>query len=422
MLSPTIVYLNSSTASHGGRKGVVRKDGRNWRDDTGVFYPYGGTLFWALHGWKFEQDRYKKNAEYLTRWCDYVRILCEVGWAGNDIRPDWPDYQQVLGEVIDYHHSLGMRTELTVIGGGTGVDPLQIAQLVAQVALSRPEKIMDIEMANEAFQNLPDFNMLVNMAKVFKSAGVQNLLALSSAEGGLLSWNEVLAGKMVPPGVADIMTYHPERANEDDGWRNVRQSWDVHDMPYPVAFNEPVGPRSSVAECTDPMQLAMFRATGIICGAGAFVLHNGAGVAGQIDPAHNRPANLWEVPGIDNIMQVVRNVDAALPDGAGSGQHWNTGWQGCPFVADAFWTDGADHGVNRAYVAEIPGGFLCPIDGIKDYVIFSTPQACRVDLWDVIENKVINTVTFTANGSFRIESHSRDHAGYGAFIARGTYL
>jgi hypothetical protein len=282
--------------------------------------------------------------------------------------------------------------------------------------------VIYIEMANEAFQNLPNFNVLCEMAKVFKRAGIQNLLALSSAEGGLLSWADVMAGRMVPAGVADIMTIHPARDPGDDGWRNVRQAWDVKDMPYLVAFNEPVGPRSSVAECTDPLQLAMFRMTGIVCGGGEFVLHNGAGVAGIVDPAHNRPANLWEVPGIDAIMRAVRSVDAALPLRASDGQKWNTGWPGCPFVADAFWPDGADHGVNRAYVVEIPGGFLCPIDGIKDHATFFTPRSCTLDLWDVIENRVVQTLVCPAGGNTTITPRSLDHAGYGAYLARGTFL
>ena len=49
-----------------------------------------------------------------------------------------------------------------------------------------------------------------------------------------------------------------------------------------------------VAEEVDPMRLAMLRAVGLINGVGAFVLHNGSGVAGKVDPGHNRPANLWE--------------------------------------------------------------------------------------------------------------------------------
>src|SRR5439155_12200302 len=155
-----------------------------------------------------------------------------------------------------------------------------------------------------------------------------NLIALSSGEGlssyapNSTDWRADFVNVYMPSGAATLATIHMDRTYGDGGWRECRQPWDWKDFPFPVSHNEPIGPRSSVAEETDPMRLAMLRAVGLINGVEAFVLHNGAGVGGRVDPAHNRPANLWEVPNIDAIMDAVRGVDALMPARAGDGQHW----------------------------------------------------------------------------------------------------
>src|SRR5439155_3322615 len=75
------------------RHGIVRADHRTIVDDDGAFYPLGATMMWSLWGWKNDRDRLKQNLDFLKRhhW-DYVRILGEVDWAGEEIDPNWPDY------------------------------------------------------------------------------------------------------------------------------------------------------------------------------------------------------------------------------------------------------------------------------------------------------------------------------------------
>jgi hypothetical protein len=121
-------------------------------------------------------------------------------------------------------------------------------------------------------------------------------------------------------------------------------------------------------------------------------------------------------------MQAVRNVDAGLPANAGDGQHFNNGWAGNPFVADAIWPDGADHGINRCYIALTPSGFVQSIAGIKDHVVFRASNNTEVNLFDVIEGRVVQTLSVPAGGSVTITPHSRDHAGYGAYIATAIFV
>lgn len=406
------------------RTGVVRGDGRNFVDDGGPFYPLGGTLFWAVWGWKNDRERVKANLDFLAHHkFDYVRILGEVDWPTKPIDPNWSDYQQVLGELIDFaYDQCGLRTELTLVGGKG--DPMAIAQKVAAVVnAGRQHKILNLEIANESYQR-PLTLQQMRAAGQYLLQNTQNLVALSSAEGlgayvpNTTDWKADTVTTYMQPGTANLLTIHMDRTYGDDGWRTSRQPWDWKDLPFPISHNEPIGPRSSVAEETDAMHLTMIRAVGLINGVGAFVLHNGAGVFGAVDPARNRPANLWEVPGINDIMRMLRGLDRWVPKRAGDGTHWNNAWAGNPWVVDAFWGDGANHGVNRNYTVATPTGWISTEAGVKDYAVFTAGRNSRVEVFDLVKGRV-KDVTLNAGQTLTLTPETKDGRGYGAFIVVG---
>lgn len=297
-----------------------------------------------------------------------------------------------------------------------------LCQNMAAILASRPDTVLDIEMVNEWYQNgvNGDFGLLQFMGQVCRRAGIPHVLALSSGEQGM-PFEQVLAGAMVIAG-ANLQTIHMDRGLGDEGWRAVRQPWDWRDCTFPVSHNEPIGPRSSVAEMTDPLQLAMLRATGILCGVTSFVLHNGAGVAGQIDPTHNRPANLWEVPGIDAIMEAVRAVDTFMPPDIWTGRHWNNQWEGNPFYCTEIWPD-TPRGVNRSYLVETPTGFYVCANGIKDVATYinAAGRTVEVELFDPVVGSVVRSEAVAPGGVITIWPESRDASGNGAYIIKGTY-
>jgi YD repeat-containing protein len=359
------------------RRGIVGLAGRSFRDEGGTFYPLGGTLFWAARGWKFERDRVQQNIAFLAKHgYDYFRMLGEVGWKNNDIDPRWPDYRQVMGELVDWAwDAQGLRVEVTLLGGGTGVDPMQVVDAWIDIAHGREQKILSFEAANESFQNGPDADTIHRMCARLRQA-LPNVVAPSSPAG--FSPDEV---KALMGGVCNLATAHLDRAFGDEGWRAVRQAWDFKDVACAVSHNEPIGPASSVKSCDDPLVLTLLRATGILCGGGAFVLHNGAGVSGQPDPVRGRTANLWEMPNIDRIMEAVRGIDAILPPGVENWTRTNDGWASPKIPLRAAVWD-ASTGPVKHYAALHDDQFVQMPHGIKDRLVLEASRDCTVKAFD----------------------------------------
>jgi hypothetical protein len=171
-------------------------------------------------------------------------------------------------------------------------------------------------------------------------------------------------------------------------WRQVRQMRDcTAGSPFVMSMNEPPGPNSSLSTNDSPVQLGIMRATAHTQGCALSVLHVGDMVTGLADPSRNRHANLWEVPGLDAILQAVRRVDAFLPEGVenwqNTNQHGHTDRVGPhPLLADGIWSDGDDHGVDRAHGAVSGNAFVEVLLGVKDYVNLQAAQALAFDALD----------------------------------------
>lgn len=418
-IGPWERFQASYTGTGGvARKGLVRASGRHFVDDGGPFLPLGGTLFWALHGWKFEQARLKQNLEFLAKHgYDYARILAQVDWSGNAISEKWPDHVQLLGEVIDYAASLGVRTQITGIGGGTYDDNTVLNHVIA-AAQPRPDRVIYTEVVNEWFANWhASEDRLKAMGKKLR-AGIPNLVAVSAPK------EEVATTRnkgWVADGAASMGTMHLDRSDSaaDWKWRHVRKPWEARDPGFPSSHGEPGGPLSSVVSYMEPIHLVMSRATGILCGVDAYCLHNGAGVQGQVDPPHGRPANLWDVPGIDTIMQTVRALDRILPAHASDGVATRTGLGGHPLSADVFWPDGnKDHGVVRDYARRNGPNFWQVLLGVKGHVNLTADHAYTLTFTDPV-TQVTDTETVTAGETITIGVRSVDSRGYGAWIVTG---
>jgi hypothetical protein len=418
-----IVLERSAQPGPFRRSGLVRANGRSFVDDTGPFFPLGITFFWALYGWKFERERVRAHLQFISqRGYDYVRFLGQVDWPGEEIDPAWPDYEDQLAGLIDAaYDEYGLRVEVTLIGGGVQ-DPLGLATVVARVVDGgRAHKVLHLEAANEAFQNFTDDARCADVARYLR-LHTPNLVA-TSAYHDFDRMRRVTADAG-----ATLYTFHSDRTWGDRGWRQVRQAWDVKDFGLPTSHNEPPGPASTVATNEHPLQLAMMRALGILCGAGAYVLHVGAMVFGRLDPGRNRPANLWEVANIDAIMAAVRGVDRRLPVGIENWARANNDWRPPlpvhPLTADVFWEEGGpqSHGVNRNYAAlHVPmSEFVSMPIGVWNFVRLTPDRAMQLEIFNPLTAELVDGGTFHAGE--KVDLRGPEGGGLGAYIIRGRFI
>lgn len=429
-----------SGGSGGLRSGLVRPEGRMVRDDSGIFRPLGCSFFWAMQDFKGDRSHYGRNADWIaSKGFDYARILCEVDWTGREIDPSspaWADWKDILIGVIEDLYSRGVRTELTISGKGTKTDLRSLAMQVGDiVADGREHMVMNIEMQNEYTEGKgASLDMLSQMAVEVMNR-VPNIAALSSPGDAA-----ALKDKAYRLGMTGY-TWHTDRGGDDHKWRQVRQPYDFKDYrPFVTSNNEPPGPGSSVVTNTSPLQLAMTRFVGIMCGGAMYVLHTGTGVLGDGQPhpdVGERPANFDEIDNIDAIVDAVRGIDELIPDGVENWTVANTQWKPpqpvAPFQAHHHWAGDAPvddkgndntSGVNKAYSALGPDGrwVQAPI-GVRKHVILTASYPLReVSVYDPLTRAVVpgfSGLSFTQGETMQLPGGGQD--AMVAYIIHGRH-
>ncbi len=349
------------------RTGIVTLDGRALRDDQGRIRPLGCTWFWAMQAMKSEPYRVPIYIDYLKKNLgnNFVRILGEVDWLGWSIEANDPDWENNLGKLVDeLYERGGMRTQLTLIGGQYGdLNFMKLAKRFINVYRGREHKFIKFEVVNE--WNRLDKMTLTMMelgAKYIRQNCPNLLISLSAPEqlkegGGIKKIIE--ASKRSG---ANVVPLHPRRTGMENGWDNVSQQYDADKCDPLVAWiNEPVGPQSSVNSEMRPLFLAAARAVAIICSAPGYVFHPGQMVTGHVDPNHGRPAELWGVPNIEEMMLAVKSVEAFIPEDVENWVVKNNARDDHPLQLPmpAFWSDENYKNtgwVNKNYAAVAPGG------------------------------------------------------------------
>lgn len=415
------IPLEAPVPIPGIRKGLVRADGRCALDDTGLFHPLGITFFWGLYGWKFERDRIHEHLTWMKKYnLDYLRILGEVDWTGRSILPSWPDYENIIREFVDTaYDQYGLRSEITLVGGQYN-NHRGMEQKVKNALTGAEHKVMHYEICNE-YGRLNKMTPvdLVDVGR-YMLANTPNLVALSTPDGAFDSM--INLGK-----TANVNMYvlHTRRSTHDNYWSHVRQGYDLKEFPKITSNNEPQGPQSSVAEDSNPLRLAMARATGVVCSGAFYVLHVGQGVTGVADPAHGRPQNMWEVPNIDNIIKAVRGVDIALPQGIENWQVVNNGRSNHPLPLDprvnhpngGFWEGDGPGSVNKNYATISGNRFVEILNGVKNpaekgSTLCGTSRLnAKVVAFDVRDMST-NTYDITVGQNLNLEGRKDTMVGY----------
>ncbi len=413
-----------------GRKGHTTADGRHFQDLGGRFYPFGATLLWGLRGWKFENGRYIQNVQYAKRWCDFVRNMGEVDWPGNDFGPDWPDYQPQVDGLIKGNSANGVKTLMTCIGG-RGTDINRVLDALIPVLQANVESLHAVEAVNEYYSLGYSEKQILDACNRLQTALPGVLVFPSNPDNVSPAPADVIKRWGFPMG-----SIHSERADghPDGKWYMVRKPWDVGEPDRASENTEGPGPNSSVAVLDQPLHLACLRLFGMICGWESFILHNANGVQGTTDAVHHRTPNLWEFPGIDQIMDASKSCEQLIPSWCSEGARSRGGYDknGAyapvgpqPFQSDVFWpTNNASHGVVRDYCRTRPDGaeFVGLLGGIRDHVgITGKQKNWRVTLFDVITRQQGPEFDLNNGQSVTVpNSPSKDSEGLGAWVVRGV--
>jgi hypothetical protein len=315
------------------RTGRIRIDDHALADDQGPFLGLGASYFTALWRSKHDRPRLEADLEFLAR-CgfNYYRMLSMVGhnaaWDGLEIAPTsfttregkridaWPDYWQQLRELVDLAYDrFGLRTQITIFADAQLMPDKQeridhMHKLLTDVVLGREQKIILLEVANEAWQNgFPGDEGVRDLREFAKFLGARTDVPVAITSNH--DWPELGSTRgfdqLYADGVADIATWHFTRDRRtDDGWKPVYDPWDMADRPGfpPVSSNEPIGPGSSVNSEQEPIRLVMAACFAWTAKLPMYVFHSQAGVFGR--------ARFEDTPGIDQFRHAMRLLPADL--------------------------------------------------------------------------------------------------------------
>jgi hypothetical protein len=198
----------------------------------------------------------------------------------------WPDYWEQLAELVDLAYDrYGLRTQITIFADAQLMSDKQqrvehMRQLLAKVVRGREQKIILLEVANEAWQNgFPGEQGVADLREFTRYlAGRTDVLVATTSN------HEDDFAKLYTNSAADIATWHFSRDRKtDDGWKPVYDCWAYGDAPGfpPASSNEPIGPGSSVAAETSRIRLVMAAAFAYVAKLPMYVFHSEAGVFGK---------------------------------------------------------------------------------------------------------------------------------------------
>lgn len=327
------------------RRGTVRVDGHSLVDSGGPLLGLGVSYFSALWQCKYDRPRLESDLKFLSQQgFNYYRILSMVGWnaawEGREIAPvtftsragkqveAWPDYWRQLGELIDLTYDrYGLRTQITIFADAQLMPEKKarlehMRHLLAEVVPGREQKIILLEVANEAWQNgFPSEQGVADLREFARYLGERTKIPVAITSNHEDDFERLYAGS-----AADIATWHFSRDRRtDEGWKPVYDCWKYGDRPGlpPASSNEPIGPGSSVSGETESIRLVMAAAFAFGAKLPMYVFHSQAGVFGR--------TRFEEAPGIDRYQALLRLLPPDLPnwqrnDGKG---------QSAPFTAFA---------------------------------------------------------------------------------------
>jgi hypothetical protein len=417
------------------RTGPVRVVDHALVEDEGPFLGLGVSYFTALQRCRNDRPRLESDLRFLSeQGFNYYRMLSVVGrhreWEGLEAAPvaftnradrrveAWPDYWQQLAELVDLAFDrYGMRAQITIFADAQLMPAKQdrvehMRRLLADVVRGREQKIILLEVANEAWQNgFPGKQGVADLREFTKYLADRTAVPVATTS----NHNDDVA-KVYVNSAADIATWHFSRDRRpDDGWKPVYDCWDFNDLASlpPASSNEPIGPGASVAAETSSIRLVMAAAFAYAAKLPMYVFHSRAGVFGK--------TRFEDMPAIKEFRHLKEILPADLPN-------WqrNDGKQKeAPFTVFAdgqpnrYWPDipASSDGCVRNIGSRKEDRFICVPIGIREKGLqLQAREDLQFDAFDPLSGEVIKSATMKSGDEITLP------AGPGGLILKGRVL
>lgn len=403
------------------RSGLVAVRDHGLLDEQGPFLGLGVSYFTALWRFRHDRQRLENDLQFLSNHgFNYYRMLSMVGWYsawdGLEIAPiafrsregkqvaRWPDYWRQLAALIDLaYDQYGMRTQITIFADAqlmpTKKDRVaHMRRLLDEVVPGREQKIILIEVANEAWQNgFPGQEGTADLRDFTRYLADRTSIPVATTSNHEDDFDKVYADS-----AADIATWHFSRDHRtDEGWKPVYDCWEFGNRPGfpPVSSNEPIGPGSSVAAESSPIRLVTAAAFAYAAKLPMYVFHSEAGVFGK--------SRFEDTPGIRDF----RHLSMILPHDLSTWQRNDGRQKESPFTVFAngepnrFWPETPDSrdGCVRNIGSRAGNRFVCVPIGIRDNGLqIQAREQVRFEVYDPLTGKVLMTAELKVGERWRL--------------------
>ncbi len=410
------------------RPGITRAAGPQLLDDAGPRLYLGATFFPALWLYEHDRDRLVAHFEWFARHgIDYVRILLSAGTPTDDfwkqrILDGNPDTLEAVLLLAAQH---GLKVKVTVFGDGH-LTPDQRADLLEtnlRVMQRHQPLVWAVELANELWDVIGRDDAITQEFRAYTKhaqASLPGMLVTLSSPPG----DECADQAPYYTGyVSSLRSFHHSRSWNGDGgaWDPMTQPWmgsrfTCPGMAEAREAGEPIGPGSSVqadppvsVDAASRWRRGALTAATFIAGEGADVLQTGSGVRALSDPADDakhhrvRPANVYDIPGIDAYAETMRAVRDLLPPTLPTWKRLASDPQSVGlFKVSTFPTNGKGGTVDRVYCATKAPTFACVAINIRGVTTFTAPRAMTVSLHRTLDATLIRSANVGAGQSFTL--------------------
>ena len=432
------VLLLAIAADAAMRTGRVALNDHALRDDGGEFLGLGASYFPALHRTKHDRARFRADLKVLAdRGFNYVRTFSMVGWypawKGKEIAPvaftskdgtsvpAWDDFWRQIADMIDIaFDDFGVRTQLTIFADAQlmadKADRIAHLDKVLATIKGREEKVILLEVANEAWQNgFPGEEGVADLREFGKHLADRTgvLVALSATE----QVDNAALERMYIGSNADIATEHFERdiRGVERDWFCVRDVFRVNSIDGlpPVSHNEPIGPGSSVAEQREPVKIVAAAAYAWMSGLPMYCYHPSAGIFGD--------GRFEEMPAVGDFRAVLK----ILPGDIANWRRTEGDADFAPFVTftdgkpNRPWTEaaGAKSGALRHLSCVKGDAFITlPIAILPGGVQLEARRGLKFDVLHPLTGGIAQTETLAAGERFTLER------GPEVWLIRGRFI